>query len=176
MIEQTREIVRKFNSLYGDTLAEPKELLSDVRRLPGTDGAEKMSKSVGNVINLCDTSDEISRKVMAMFTDPDHVHVNDPGKVSGNPVFTYLDAFDTDRKSLEEMKAHYKRGGLGDVVVKKKLIEVLENLLAPIREKRNTYTEADALEILKQGTETAREKTSEVLSRVRHAMNIDYFS
>lgn len=175
MIEQTREIVRKFNSLYGNTLIEPQEKLSDIRRLPGTDGAEKMSKSVGNVLNLSDSIDDVSRKVMDMFTDPDHIRVEDPGKVDGNPVFTYLDAFDPDKEALAEMKAHYQKGGLGDVKVKKRLIEVLESTLAPMRERRSNYTEADALTILKEGTERAREKTSEVLTRVRKAMRIDYF-
>lgn len=175
MIEQARELVRTFNSLYGQVLTEPQEYVSDIARLPGTDSALKMSKSAGNVINLSDTSDEIHNKVMNMFTDPDHLRVEDPGKVKGNPVFTYLDAFDPDKKGLEDMKAHYRRGGLGDVQVKKRLIVVLENFLTPIRERRAQYSKDDALEILKRGSIRGSEKAQEVLTRVRHAMKIDYF-
>lgn len=175
MIEQTRELVRKFNSLYGDTLVEPKELLSNVPRLPGTDGAVKMSKSLGNCINLSDTADVITKKVMNMFTDPDHVRVEDPGKVEGNPVFTYLRAFDLDTAGLAELEAQYARGGLGDVVVKKRLIEVLESIIAPMRERRAGYTDADALSMLKEGTAVARERAAATLGRVRQAMQIAYF-
>jgi tryptophanyl-tRNA synthetase len=176
MIEQTRELVRKFNSLYGETLVEPKELLSNVPRLPGTDGAVKMSKSLGNCINISDSADVLKKKVMDMFTDPDHVRVEDPGKVEGNPVFTYLRVFDEDKEALAAMEAHYARGGLGDVVVKKRLIEVLDALLAPMRERRAQYSEADALLMLKEGTERARERAATTLDRVRRAMHIEYFS
>lgn len=175
MIEQTRELVRKFNSLYGDTLIEPKEMISRTPRLPGTDGAVKMSKSLGNCINISDSADTLTKKVMDMFTDPDHVHVDDPGRVEGNPVFTYLRVFDTDTKALSEMEAHYARGGLGDVVVKKRLIEILEALIAPMRERRAQYTEADALAMLKDGTERARQRAGKTLARVRAAVHINYF-
>lgn len=175
MIEQTRELVRKFNGLYGETLVEPKELLSSVPRLPGTDGAAKMSKSIGNCINISDDADTVKRKVMDMFTDPNHVRVEDPGNIEGNPVFTYLRVFDTDRDALTEMEAHYARGGLGDVVVKQRLITVLNDLLAPMRERRARYSEADALAMLKEGTERARVKAGETISRVRRAMHINYF-
>lgn len=175
MIEQTRELARRFNGLYGETLVEPKAMLSRVPRLPGTDGAVKMSKSLGNCINLSDSADTLKKKVMDMFTDPDHVRVEDPGKVEGNPVFTYLRAFDTDRDGLAKMEAHYIRGGLGDVVVKQRLIAVLDGLLAPMRERRAHYTEADALAMLKDGTARARERAAQTLARVRRAMNIEYF-
>lgn len=175
MIEQTRELVRKFNGLYGDTLVEPKEMVSLVPRLPGTDGAVKMSKSLGNCINLSDSTDTLKKKVMDMFTDPDHVRVEDPGKVEGNPVFTYLRAFDPDRNALAEMEAHYARGGLGDVAVKQRLIAVLDELLAPMHERRARYTEADALAMLREGTERARTRAAQTLSRVRRMMNIEYF-
>jgi tryptophanyl-tRNA synthetase len=175
MIEQTREIVRKFNSLYGDTLVPPKAQVSDIPRLPGTDGALKMSKSIGNCINLSDNTDTVREKVMNMFTDPNHIRADDPGKVEGNPVFTYLDAFDGDKESLQKMKGHYEHGGLGDVKIKQHLVEVIENFLKPSRERRVQFTEADALKILKEGTMRGRDKAGEVLSRVHHAMNIDYF-
>jgi tryptophanyl-tRNA synthetase len=175
MIEQTREIVRKFNSLYGETLVEPRELVSDVPRLPGTDGAVKMSKSLGNCINLSDDADTLKQKVMGMFTDQNHIRVEDPGAVEGNPVFTYLRVFDTDREKLAEMEEHYARGGLGDVIVKQRLISVLDELLTPMRERRAQYTEADALLMLKEGTERAREKAGATLARVRRAMQIEYF-
>lgn len=176
MIEQTREIVRKFNSLYGETLIEPKSQVSDIARLPGTDGALKMSKSIGNVINLSDRADTVREKIMNMFTDRNHIRAENPGKVEGNPVFTYLDAFDQEKENLQEMKDHYRRGGLGDVKIKQHLIEVMEEFLLPIRKRRANFSEADALGILKDGTKRSREKANEVLSRVRHAMNIDYFA
>lgn len=175
MIEQTRELVRKFNSLYGDTLVLPKEMVSTTPRLPGTDGSVKMSKSLGNCINLSDDADTLRKKVMDMFTDPTHVRVEDPGQVEGNPVFTYLRVFDTDRDALTEMEVHYARGGLGDVVVKKRLIEVLDAILTPMRERRAQYTHADALAMLKEGTERAREKAGQTIDRVRRAMKIEYF-
>ena len=148
MIEQTREIVRKFNSVYGDTLVEPEILLPDNKaclRLPGTDGKAKMSKSLGNCIYLADTEDEVKKKIMSMYTDPDHIRVEDPGKIEGNTVFTYLDAFSKpehfaeylpDYANLDELKAHYQRGGLGDVKVKKFLNNVMQEELAPIRNRR----------------------------------------
>lgn len=151
MIEQTREIVHKFNSVYGETLVMPGILLPDnaaCLRLPGTDGKAKMSKSLGNCIYLSDSADEVKKKVMGMYTDPDHLRVEDPGKVEGNTVFTYLDAFSRpehfqrylpDYASLDELKAHYRRGGLGDVKVKKFLIAVLNETLEPIRERRKQY-------------------------------------
>ena len=176
MIEQTRELVRRFNGLYGDTLIEPKELLSNVPRLPGTDGAVKMSKSLGNCINLMDDPDTVQKKVMDMFTDPAHVRVEDPGNVEGNPVFTYLRVFDEDREGLREMEEHYARGGLGDVVVKKRLIAVLNDLLAPMHARRAQYSHADALAMLKEGTERARTRASATLTRVRSAMQIEYFA
>ncbi len=189
MLEQCKEIVRKFNSIYGDTLVEPQILLPQNKqclRLPGTDGKAKMSKSLGNCIYLSDTPDEIKTKVMSMFTDPDHLRIEDPGKVEGNPVFTYLDAFATDEhfaeflpeyKNLDELKAHYTRGGLGDVKIKKFLIKVLQSELKPIYERRlELAKDTDAVyEILKKGTQKARAKAAQTLKRVRHSMQIDYF-
>ena len=151
MIEQTREIVRKFNSVYGDTLVEPQILLPDNKvclRLPGTDGKAKMSKSLGNCIYLSDTEEDVKKKVMSMYTDPDHIKVSDPGKIEGNTVFTYLDAFSKEEdfglflpeyNNLDELKDHYKRGGLGDVKVKKFLLNVLNKELEPIRNRRHEY-------------------------------------
>lgn len=189
MIEQTREIVRKFNSIYGDTLVEPAPLLSGNKaclRLPGTDGKEKMSKSLGNCIYLSDTAEDVRKKVMSMFTDPNHLQVSDPGKVEGNPVFTYLDAFCKDEMfaeylpeyaSLEELKAHYTRGGLGDVKVKKFLNRVLEEELAPIRAKRKAWEQdiPAVYEILKKGSESARETAAQTLEEVKASMKINYF-
>lgn len=189
MIEQTREIVHKFNSIYGETLIEPEILLPTNQaclRLPGTDGKAKMSKSLGNCIYLSDDPDTIKSKIMSMYTDPDHIKVSDPGKIEGNTVFTYLDAFcHTDQferylpdySNLDELKAHYKRGGLGDVKVKKFLINVLEEELSPIREKRKEL-EKDIpyiYDILKKGSETARERAANTLSEVKNAMKINYF-
>lgn len=189
MIEQAREIARRFNSIYGDTLVEPEILLPDnaaCMRLPGTDGKAKMSKSLGNCIYLSDSPEEVRKRVMSMYTDPDHIRVEDPGKVEGNTVFTYLDAFCCpehftkfwpDYNSLDELKAHYMRGGLGDVKVKKFLYAILEELLAPIRERRKEW-EKDipaVFDILKRGSETAREVAANTLSDVRRAMRIDYF-
>lgn len=189
MIEQTREIVRSFNSLYGETLIEPKALLPDNKicgRLPGTDGKAKMSKSLGNCIYLSDSPDEIKKKIMGMFTDPDHLRVEDPGKVEGNPVFTYLDAFARDEHfaafwneyaNLDEVKAHYKKGGLGDVKVKKFLNAVLQEELAPIRARREALEKnlPAVYDILIEGTKKAREKARETLYAVRAAMRINYF-
>ena len=189
MIEQAREIVRRFNGIYGDTLVEPEILLPDnaaCMRLPGTDGKAKMSKSLGNCIYLSDSSEEVRKRVMSMYTDPDHIRVEDPGKLEGNTVFTYLDAFCRpehfaqywpDYSSLDELKAHYQRGGLGDVKVKKFLFAILEELLTPIRERRKEW-EKDipaVFNILKRGSEAAREVAAGTLADVRRAMRIDYF-
>ena len=189
MIEQTREIVHKFNAVYGETLVEPEILLPDnaaCLRLPGTDGKAKMSKSLNNCIYLSDTADEVKKKVMGMYTDPDHLRVEDPGKVEGNTVFTYLDAFCRpehfaaylpDYPSLDELKAHYRRGGLGDVKVKKLLIAVLNETLDPIRERRRYYEGriGEVYEILRKGSEKARATAAATLAEVRAAMKIDYF-
>ena len=190
MIEQAREIARRFNGIYGEnTLVEPEILLPDnaaCMRLPGTDGKAKMSKSLGNCIYLSDSSEEVRKRVMSMYTDPDHIRVEDPGKVEGNTVFTYLDAFCQpehfakywpEYNSLDELKAHYMRGGLGDVKVKKFLYAILEELLTPIRERRKEW-EKDipaVFEILKKGSEAARAVASETLADVRRAMRINYF-
>lgn len=189
MIEQTREIVHKFNAVYGETLVEPEILLPDnaaCLRLPGTDGKAKMSKSLNNCIYLSDTADEVKKKVMGMYTDPDHLRVEDPGKIEGNTVFTYLDAFSRpehfakylpEYSSLEELKAHYRRGGLGDVKVKKLLIAVLNETLDPIRECRRYYEGriGEVYEILRKGSEKARATAAATLAEVRAAMKIDYF-
>ena len=189
MIEQTREIVHKFNAVYGETLVEPEILLPDnaaCLRLPGTDGKAKMSKSLNNCIYLSDKADEVKKKVMGMYTDPDHLRVEDPGKVEGNTVFTYLDAFCRpehfaaylpDYPSLDELKAHYRRGGLGDVKVKKFLIAVLNETLDPIRERRRYYEERIewVYDVLHKGSETAREEAARTLHDVREAMKINYF-
>ena len=189
MIEQTREIVHKFNAVYGETLVEPEILLPDnaaCLRLPGTDGKAKMSKSLNNCIYLSDTADEVKKKVMGMYTDPDHLRVEDPGKIEGNSVFTYLDAFSRpehfakylpEYSSLEELKAHYRRGGLGDVKVKKLLIAVLNETLDPIRERRRYYEGriGEVYEILRKGSEKARATAAATLAEVRAAMKIDYF-
>lgn len=189
MIEQCKEIVRKFNSIYGDTLVEPEILLPQNKqccRLPGTDGKAKMSKSLGNCIYLSDTPDEIKTKVMSMFTDPDHLRIEDPGKVEGNTVFAYLDAFATDDhfaeflpdyKNLDELKDHYRRGGLGDVKIKKFLIKVLQTELKPIYDRRlELAKDTDAVyEILRKGTQNAQAKAAQTLAKVRHSMKIDYF-
>ena len=190
MIEQCCEIVRKFNEVYGETLVEPKIVLPTNKsclRLPGIDGKAKMSKSLGNCIYLSDTEEDIKKKVMSMFTDPTHLRREDPGHVEGNPVFTYLDAFCKDEyfaeflpdyKNLDELKAHYQRGGLGDMVVKKFLNNVIQTELRPIRERRNDWEKRlpDVYEILKQGTAKARATAAETLSEVKHAMRIDYFT
>ena len=190
MIEQTREIVRKFNATYNcEVLVEPDALIPEnsiCSRLPGTDGKAKMSKSLGNCIYLSDTEKEVKEKVMSMFTDPTHIQINDPGHVEGNAVFTYLDAFATnedfaefcpDYKNLDEMKEHYQRGGLGDVKCKKLLLNVINKELAPIRARRAQF-EKDipaVYEILKKGTDIARETAAATLSEVKNAMRINYF-
>jgi len=180
MIEQTREIVRSFNSIYGDVLVEPEAVLpsSNAGRLPGTDGKAKMSKSIGNCIYLSDDADTIKKKVMSMYTDPNHIRVEDPGQVEGNTVFTYLDVFATDKKAVEEMKEHYKRGGLGDVKVKRYLNEVLQAELEPIRNRRLEFEKdiESVYKMLKDGSDKAREVAANTLREVREAIGIEYFS
>ena len=189
MIEQCKDIVHKFNSVYGETLTDPKIVLPDNQaclRLPGIDGKAKMSKSLGNCIYLSDEADDIRKKVMSMFTDPNHLRVEDPGQVEGNPVFIYLDAFSRpehfaeflpEYQNLDELKAHYSRGGLGDVKVKKFLNNVLQAELAPIRERRKMWESRieDVYDLLRAGSEKARETAASTLHDVRHAMKIDYF-
>ena len=189
MLEQAREIVRKFNSVYGETLVEPSILLPDNKvclRLPGTDGKAKMSKSLGNCIYLSDTPEDVKKKVMSMYTDPEHIKVEDPGKLEGNCVFTYLDAFSTqedfdeflpDYNNLDELKDHYTRGGLGDVKVKKFLNNVLQKQLEPIRARRHEYEKdiPEVYNILKKGTEVAYAAAQETLDDVKASMKINYF-
>ena len=189
MLEQCREIVHSFNRIYGETLTDPKIMLpsnSACLRLPGTDGKAKMSKSLGNCIYLADDEKTVRTKIMSMFTDPDHIRIEDPGKLEGNTVFTYLDAFCTDEhfaeflpeySNLDELKAHYTRGGLGDVKVKKFLNNVMQSILGPMRERR-AYWEArkpEVYEILRKGSEVAERKAAETLADVRAAMKINYF-
>lgn len=179
MIEQTNEIVRSFNRIYQcSVLVEAKALLSNVSRLPGTDGKGKMSKSLGNVISLSDSADEVRQKVKTMYTDPKHLRMEDPGMVEGNPVFAYLDAFDPDKEALEAMKDHYRQGGLGDVKVKLRLQEVLAAELDPIRTRREKFAKdpGAVMRILKEGTEAARKVAADTLDEVRKAMHIDYFA
>lgn len=189
MVEQTQEIVHKFNSIYGDTLVMPKILLPDnenCQRLVGIDGKAKMSKSLGNTIYLSDDTETVKQKVMSMFTDPNHLRVQDPGNTKNNPVFIYLSCFAKDEhfakylpeyKNLDEMKAHYERGGLGDMKCKRFLFNVLEDTLTPIREKRKYYEERidEVYNILLEGTKKANIKANKTLSRVRKAMKINYF-
>ncbi len=189
MLEQCREIVRRFNNIYGPTLVEPNILLPEnaaCLRLPGTDGKAKMSKSLGNCIYLKDSADEVQRKVKSMYTDPNHLNVSDPGTVEGNTVFTYLDAFCRpehferylpDYPNLDELKAHYRRGGLGDMKCKKFLMAILQETLEPIRQRR-AELERDipaVIDILRRGTEVAREAGAQTMSEVRRAMRLDYF-
>ena len=190
MIEQTCEIVRKFNSIYGETLVEPKILLPDnaaCLRLPGTDGKAKMSKSLGNCIYLSDTEADVKTKVMSMYTDPEHLKVSDPGHLEGNTVFTYLDAFSRpehfaaflpEYQNLQELKDHYTRGGLGDMKVKKFLLKVLEEELRPIRARRKEFEKdiAGVYDILEAGSMKARETASATLDEVKNAMKINYFA
>ena len=189
MLEQCKEIVHKFNTVYGETLTEPEIVLSSNKaclRLPGIDGKAKMSKSLGNCIYLSDEEDVVKKKIMSMFTDPNHLRVQDPGRVEGNPVFIYLDAFSRpehfeeflpEYQNLDELKAHYQRGGLGDVKVKKFLNNVMQAELGPIRERRKMWEQrtADVFDILKAGTEVAREKAAVTLHDVRSSMRINYF-
>ena len=189
MIEQAREIVRRFNYIYGETLVEPEILLPDkaaCMRLPGTDGKAKMSKSLGNCIYLSDSADEVQKKIRSMYTDPDHLRVQDPGKVEGNTVFTYLDAFCCpehfgrylpEYANLDELKAHYRRGGLGDVKVEKFLTAIMQEELEPIRNRRKEF-EKDIpaiYDMLREGCEKAREAAAATLDEVRRAMKINYF-
>jgi tryptophanyl-tRNA synthetase len=177
MIEQCLEIVRKFNRMYKtELLVEPKAILSPIARLPGIDGKAKMSKSLGNCIYLSDGADEVAKKVKGMYTDPGHLRVEDPGKVEGNPVFIYLDAFAKEKEKVEELKAHYQRGGLGDSVVKKYLLEVLQEFLDPIRNRRTELAKdpKHVWEILFQGTDLAREAAQKTLDEIKHAMGIYY--
>ena len=190
MIEQTREIVHSFNSIYGNTLTMPEAEVpkSDLeQRLPGTDGKAKMSKSLGNCIYLSDDEDTIKKKVMSMYTDPNHIRVEDPGNVEGNVVFTYLDVFAKDEdfnkylpeyKNLDELKEHYRRGGLGDVVIKKFLNNILQDLLRPIREKRESLSKniTYVYDVLKSGTKMAQEEANKTIKSVKKAMKIDYFA
>ena len=190
MLEQCKEIVHKFNATYGETLTEPQIVLPKNQaclRLPGIDGKAKMSKSLGNCIYLSDEAEDVRKKIMSMFTDPNHLRVEDPGKVEGNPVFIYLDAFCRpeyfaeflpEYSGLDELKAHYERGGLGDVKVKKFLNNVMQAELSPIRERRK-YWEArlpEVYEILKEGSAKAKKTAEKTLAEVRHAMQIDYFA
>ncbi len=190
MLEQCREIVHKFNTVYGETLTMPQIVLPSnnaCMRLPGTDGKAKMSKSLGNCIYLADPEEVVREKIMSMYTDPNHIRVQDPGKLEGNTVFTYLDAFCQpehfaeflpDYQNLDELKAHYQRGGLGDVKVKKFLNNVMQSLLSPMRERRAQWEGRlpEVYEILKNGSEIAAETAQGTLDRVRHAMKIDYFT
>ena len=189
MIELTREIVNRFNNIYGPTLVEPEILLPDnaaCMRLPGTDGKAKMSKSLGNCIYLSDTPKEVKKKVNSMYTDPEHLTIDSPGHLEGNAPFIYLDAFCRDEHfakylpdyaNLDEMKAHYTRGGLGDGTVKKLLINILEEMLVPIRERRSYYEKniPEVYEILRNGSAAARETAAKTLDEVRNAMRINYF-
>jgi tryptophanyl-tRNA synthetase len=177
MIEQTNEIVDSFNRFYGPVFKHTKALVPEISRLPGIDGKAKMSKSLGNCIYLSDSEKIIKEQVMKMYTDPKHIHVEDKGRVEGNVVFIYLDAFDPDKAAVEALKERYKNGGLGDVEIKKRLIDVLEELIGPIREKRGEFArDPDAvMKILKKGTDKAREKTEKTLAEVRVAMQINYF-
>lgn len=189
MLEQCKEIVHKFNTVYGETLTDPKIVLPEnaaCLRLPGIDGKAKMSKSLGNCIYLSEEPEDIRKKVMSMYTDPNHIRVEDPGQVEGNPVFIYLDAFSKpeyfaefmpDYSGMDELKAHYSRGGLGDVKVKKFLNNVLQAELAPIRERRREWEKRpdDVFEILKKGSAVAEAKAAETLADVKRAMKIDYF-
>lgn len=190
MIEVARELARRFNQTYGEVLVEPNIMLPEnatARRLPGTDGKEKMSKSLGNCIYLSDSADEVWQKVRSMYTDPNHLNVSDPGQVEGNAVFTYLDAFSTDAdfaefwpeyQNLDELKDHYRRGGLGDMKCKKFLNNVINKMLEPMRQRRHQWEQdiPGIYEILKKGTEQARETAAQTMDEVRHAMRIDYFN
>ena len=178
VLEQTNEIVRKFNNTYKTkAIKEVKALISDFPRLPGTDGKAKMGKSLGNAIYLSDSKKEVEKKIMSMYTDPSHLRVEDPGKVEGNPVFSYLDAFGKDKKTIKELKDHYKKGGLGDVKVKRYLNEVLQEFLDPIRNERERLAkDRDYIDkVLIEGTKQANKKAQEVLKEVRKAMKINYF-
>ena len=179
MLEQAREVVRSFNNTYGEVLVEPEGMYPEgiEGRMPGIDGKAKMSKSLGNAIYLSDDEETVKKKVMSMYTDPNHIRVEDPGNVENNTVFTYLDAFYKDKEHLEELKAHYRRGGLGDVKLKRLLIKVLEEELAPIRARRKELEENKEYlyEVLRKGSENARKVAAQTLSEVREAMGIEHF-
>jgi len=178
LIEQTIEIVRSFNRIYGEVLTEPQAMVpKDGARLTGIDGKAKMSKSLGNALYLGEAPEAITKKVMSMYTDPKHIHVTDPGTVEGNVVFAYLDIFDPNKAEVEALKDHYRRGGLGDTVIKKRLDGVLQEFLAPIRKRREDYAKdpAAVMDIVRKGTEKARMVASTTLASVRRVMNIDYF-
>ncbi len=178
MIEQTNELVRSFNRSYGDVLVEAEAILSRVSRLPGIDGKTKMSKSLDNAIPLSAEPDEIHRAVERMYTDPGHIRVSDPGQVEGNVVFTYLDAFEEDTALVEELKAHYRRGGLGDRALKQMLEARLQEMLAPVRERRRQLAQdpGQLIDILREGTEVARQVAAGTLAEVRRAIGLDYFA
>lgn len=179
MLEQTQEIVQSFNHTYGDVLVEPKGVFPEKGqgRLPGIDGNGKMSKSLGNGIYLADSADVLAKKVMSMYTDPNHIHVEDPGQVEGNMVFTYLDVFGKDKEKIAELKENYRRGGLGDVKIKRYLIDVLEAEFGPIRARREEFAkDPDAImQMLKEGSEKAQAVATETLAEVKRAMGINYF-
>ncbi len=178
MIEQSNEIVRKFNKIYKPVFVEAQALVpKNAGRLPGIDGQAKMSKSLGNAIYLSDDADTLQKKIMSMFTDPNHLRIEDPGKIEGNTVFTYLDYFATDKKIITEMKEHYQKGGLGDVKVKKYLNEILQETLKPIRTKREEYAKDISFvkNIIKAGTEKAQERANKTMQEVREAMKLNYF-
>lgn len=177
MIEQANEIAEKFNRFYGEVFPHIEAVVSETSRLVGIDGDAKMSKSLGNCIYLSDTKEEIEKKVMAMYTDPNHLKVEDPGQVEGNVVFTYLDIFDQNKEEVAELKSQYQNGGLGDVVIKKRLIDVLDNMLAPIRARREELSKnPEAIyKILSDGTLRAREVAKQTMSEVRAKMGINYF-
>lgn len=180
MMEQAREIVRSFNNIYGDILVEPKGVFppKGQGRIPGLDGNAKMSKSLGNAIYLSDDEKTLQKKVMSMYTDPTHIHVEDPGHIEGNVVFTYLDIFDPDKEHVQELKDQYQAGGLGDVKIKRYLFEVLNNELKPIRERREEFAKdiPAVYDMLKQGCANANEVANQTLAEVRHAMGLDYFA
>lgn len=179
MIEQTNELIRHFNRIYkSDVLVEAKAIIPKIARLPGTDGQAKMGKSLGNCIYLGDSEDVVSKKVKGMYTDPNHLRVEDPGKVEGNPVFTYLDAFDKELDKVEEMKAHYAKGGLGDSVVKRRLNDVLQAVLEPIRIRRQEFAKDPGfvMQMLKEGTEKTLSVAEKTMHEVKKAMLIDYFT
>ncbi len=178
MIEQTREIVRRFNSLYGRVLVEPEALLGEVARLPGTDGSPKMSKSLNNCIYLSDPPEVLRKRVMGMFTDPTRIHATDPGHVEGNPVFTYHDVFNPNKAEVEELKERYRKGKVGDVEVKERLYQALERFLAPIRERRAAFAAKpnEVREILIEGTRKGRLVAQATMEEVRAAMKLNYFA
>ncbi|MGO9057504.1 MAG: tryptophan--tRNA ligase [Candidatus Binataceae bacterium] len=178
MIEQAREIVRRFNKLYGKVLVEPRAMLGEVARLPGTDGGAKMSKSLNNCVYLSDSTEQLRKRVMSMFTDPTRIHPTDPGHVEGNPVFTYHDVFNPNKAEVEDLKERYRQGTVGDVEVKQKLFAALENFLAPIRERRAGYESKPerVREIVLEGTRRARAVAQETMGEVRTAMKIAYFN